>query len=459
MLRADTYGRLGVRGFQRLRVYVLVQDVALPRNIPQFADAVLDLLQSQAKGCAGSRDHVFLDHQAPHVVGAEKQRELTDFRPLCDPGRLDIGNVVQIQSGDGLRAQIIVSAGTGQMRQSRVFGLKSPTDERREAAGPILELAQSFQMLDALGQCLDMAEHHRASGLAAQLVPGPMYLEPLVGEDFIFGDRLADAIYEDLGAASGQTTHAGVLEPLQYRAQRQPIELVEMPDFGSTEGMQVDARIARFEIAQHIFVPRQRQAGMIASLQEDLISAECDRFFDLLIENFPRQNISIGVGAFAVESTKIAHRRADVGVIDVAVYVVGAIRFGMQSATYRVGGTAERMQVVALEKLEPFLRGDPLPGYCLFQHLPPMAVCTTHCSYYPPRYHRRVARGEAQLTARHSLLAPRLARFLLSLSCCARSCALWLGLASTVVSVATGLYVLGTVRGAGHGQPGCRAFK
>ena len=53
---------------------------------------------------------------------------------------------------------------------------------------------------------------------------------------------LAHAIDEDLAAAAGQAAHAGVLEPLQHLAQRQLVELVEVPDFRRAEGVQVDRR-------------------------------------------------------------------------------------------------------------------------------------------------------------------------------------------------------------------------
>ncbi len=44
-----------------------------------------------------------------------------------------------------------------------VLGLERPADERREAAGLVLQLPQPLQVLDPLGQRFDVAEHHRGA--------------------------------------------------------------------------------------------------------------------------------------------------------------------------------------------------------------------------------------------------------------------------------------------------------
>ena len=54
--------------------------------------------------------------------------------------------------------------------------------------------------------------------------------------------RLADAIDEDLAAAAGQAAQPGGLQALEHLAQRQLVELVEVPDLRRAEGVQVDLR-------------------------------------------------------------------------------------------------------------------------------------------------------------------------------------------------------------------------
>ena len=137
--------------------------------------------------------------------------------------------------------QILERAGRRHVGHGGVLGLERPADERREAAGLVLQLPQPFQRLDALGQGFDVAEHHGAGRSAAQFVPDAMDFEPFVGQALVDGHGLADAIDEDLAAAAGQAAHAGVLEPLQHFAQRQLVELVEVPDLRRAEGVQVEA--------------------------------------------------------------------------------------------------------------------------------------------------------------------------------------------------------------------------
>ncbi len=139
-------------------------------------------------------------------------------------------------------------------------------------------------------------------------------------------------------------------KPAQHVAQRQLVQLVEVPDFRGAEGVQVDRRKASSQVAQQLLVPLQLQRRMVAALQEDLIAAEGDGFLDLLVQHLARQDVGVGVGALAVEGAEIADGGADVGVVDVAVDVVGAVRLGMQPAAHGVGGAAEGGQVAAVEQ-------------------------------------------------------------------------------------------------------------
>ena len=63
---------------------------------------------------------------------------------------------------------------------------------------------------------------------------------------------------------------------------------------------------------------------------------------DLLVEHLARQDVGVGVAGLAVEGAEVADGGADVGVVDVAVDVVGAVRLGVQPAADGVGGPAER---------------------------------------------------------------------------------------------------------------------
>ena len=148
----------------------------------------------------------------------------------------------------------------GMCGQGRVVRLERPADEGREAAGLVLQLPQPLQVLDALGRRLDVAEHHRAGGPAAQLVPGAVDVQPLVGQHLVLRDRLAHAIDEDLRPAAGQAAHAGLLQPAQDLRKRQLVELVKVPDLRGAEGVQVDRRESGPQVAEQFLVPFQLQA-------------------------------------------------------------------------------------------------------------------------------------------------------------------------------------------------------
>ena len=72
----------------------------------------------------------------------------------------------------------------------------------------------ALEVFDALGERLDVAEHHGAGRAAAELVPDAVDFEPVVGQHLAARDRLADAVDEDLAAAAGQAAQPGVLQPL-----------------------------------------------------------------------------------------------------------------------------------------------------------------------------------------------------------------------------------------------------
>src|SRR5207253_5014559 len=98
---------------------------------------------------AGTRraDDVLLDHDAAHVVGAVSEAQLTDFAALRHPGRLQVVEVVEDNSGDRERAEVIDS-GRFAAFELRVVWLIAPGDECSEAAGFILQFPQPEQVLE-----------------------------------------------------------------------------------------------------------------------------------------------------------------------------------------------------------------------------------------------------------------------------------------------------------------------
>ena len=84
----------------------LIADIALPRDKAELADRFADLTQREVVDRARFGDDILFDHQAPHVVRAEGERELPDLQSLGHPARLDVGDVVEIKPRDCLSLEV-----------------------------------------------------------------------------------------------------------------------------------------------------------------------------------------------------------------------------------------------------------------------------------------------------------------------------------------------------------------
>ena len=99
---------------------------------------------------------------------------------------------------------------------------------------------------------------------------------------------------------------------------------------------------------------------MQPALHQDLVAAQRDRLADLLEQDVAVEHVGLGVVDLAVEGAEVADGRADVGVVDVAVDVVGAIRLGMEPPADRIGGPAQLQERGRTEQLDPFVEAQAL---------------------------------------------------------------------------------------------------
>ena len=120
---------------------------------------------------AGVVVDLLVDHRAVDVVGAEAQGDLGRLDAEHDPVRLDVREVVEHQPADRHRLQVHHARRLGDVRPCRdVVGMKRQRDERLEAAGLVLQLAQAEQMVDAVLRLLDVAVEHGRVRAQAELV-------------------------------------------------------------------------------------------------------------------------------------------------------------------------------------------------------------------------------------------------------------------------------------------------
>jgi hypothetical protein len=95
---------------------------------------------------------------------------------------------------------------------------------------------------------------------------------------------------------------------------------------------------------QQLEVPGQRQIRVHAALHEDLRAADLDDLPDLLEQLRGGQRVGVSLVPVAAKGAERAPRRADVGVVDVAVDNVGPNRLPVQVPAAGVGPSAELMK-------------------------------------------------------------------------------------------------------------------
>jgi len=140
-----------IRGFFSLSgsVQQLIPIASLARFIAQVADQPLHVRHAHPKCRACLRHDILLYHDAAEIVRAELQRDLPDLLALRNPRTLDIREIIEINPGKRLRAQIFVSADS-RRAQFRVLGLKRPADECGESFRFVLLRAEALQMFDPI---------------------------------------------------------------------------------------------------------------------------------------------------------------------------------------------------------------------------------------------------------------------------------------------------------------------
>ena len=110
-----------------------------------------------------------------------------------------------------------------------------------------------------------------------------------------------------------------------------------------------------FERAQEIFVILDAQVRVQAALQQDAGAAQLDHFLDLFVDRLEREQVAFLRSQRAVERAERAVFRAEIGVVDVAVDLVGDhARVGFLAAHFH-RRHADAHQVIGAKQVERFL--------------------------------------------------------------------------------------------------------
>ena len=135
------------------------------------------------------------------VVAAKAQTHLQNLEALRRPGALQILDVVEVEAADGEGLEVLYGGWLGDV-QWDISRLMSERGEGREASGLLLQVAEDFEVVDALRHGFTDPEDHGRGGAEAKLVGRAMDADPIGGGTFIGGGLAANLIVQNDCAAS-----------------------------------------------------------------------------------------------------------------------------------------------------------------------------------------------------------------------------------------------------------------
>src|SRR5258706_2192296 len=131
-----------------------------------------------------------------------------------------------------------------------------------------------------------------------------------------------------------------------------------MDYFRRGQRVQLEIRITSLHRAEQIFVPRERQVGIMSTLQQQLDASDRDGLVDFSEQLVEAEDVALRGSDFPVERAEVTFRNADVGVVDVPVDDVGDDAARMFSLTDVVGELAKHRGRRRAIQLERFGRVD-----------------------------------------------------------------------------------------------------
>src|SRR5216683_134345 len=184
----------------------MIERIALNRNAAGGADQAFQFIARRELRRFRARVviNLLLYHRAVEVVRAEAQRDLRDARREHDPVRLDVLEIVEQQPRHGDVAQVVVARRLRNVRERGVIRMKRQRDERHEAVGLVLQLAQLDEVVDALLLRFHVPVKHRRIRAQPDFMRLPSNVEPHLSADFVIAYDLAHTRMKNFGAAAGQ---------------------------------------------------------------------------------------------------------------------------------------------------------------------------------------------------------------------------------------------------------------
>ena len=190
----------------------IVQGVALDGAAAHAANHIHKLLGRQCGVLFFGASHAVnlrrVVNRAVQIVHAEREGELggraTNHRPIG----FDVVEIVEVNTANGVVAQVFHRRAFGDVAHLVVLIAEFEWDKSLKASGFVLQLAQPFEVVNAMMKLFNMAVEHRSVGAHSEFVPDFMEAQPLVGVAFVGGDLLSDFRVKNLRATAGQAVYA-----------------------------------------------------------------------------------------------------------------------------------------------------------------------------------------------------------------------------------------------------------
>ena len=189
-------------------------------------------------------------------------------------------------------------------RELQIALLVGPGNEGREAAGLVLELAEHFEVQEAIVPGLLHAEHHRAGRGDAQAMGRAVNGQPLLGPALQPGDPLADVIDQDLRPPPGSEPMPAAISRDRLSSIERLRNLADVQDFVGRQGVQIDGRVLPLQPAEQVFVILDAKFRVEPALEQDLDAAGRHGLVDLGGQFLFAERIAAGPAGGAVKAQK-----------------------------------------------------------------------------------------------------------------------------------------------------------
>src|SRR5579872_4325765 len=112
-----------------------------------------------------------------------------------------MGEIIHKETGYSIHFHILYDGGFGHMAHVVVLVTEFQGDEGVETTRPVLQVAKTLHMIDAVGIAFDMSIEHGRIGMHSFPVCCLMDMQPAFGVYFVRTDHGPDVRVEDLGAS------------------------------------------------------------------------------------------------------------------------------------------------------------------------------------------------------------------------------------------------------------------